>query len=288
MKRHLIGILVASIFTVPAVAHESSAPAPAPTSSSNSTSTSSGGAGGAGGAASGGSATGGTATNTVAGTSGANATGGTSRAAGGSANVTLSVTLPSTASGTSGTGTAAGATTSAVGDPGSSPNNTKATVDYTGSYSIKTTPNVVAPSLTTTLSDTCMGSVSFGVSVTGFGATAASTMVDQACVRRLDAREFRSMGMNDVALALLCQGEANRKAVESTGRSCPGMEKPAATAPSTDIGHSGAGSVIGQNSASSVGATSTSNVVQPQVNDPIIRSRLGMDPLPDLSLAKDH
>ena len=58
-------------------------------------------------------------------------------------------------------------------------------------------------------------------------------MVDQACVRRLDSREFRAMGLNDVALALLCQSDANRKAVEATGHDCPGMVRPAVAAANT-------------------------------------------------------
>jgi len=44
-------------------------------------------------------------------------------------------------------------------------------------YTVKTVPNMVAPSLTTTLSDTCMGSSSFGLSVVGFGATGGTTML---------------------------------------------------------------------------------------------------------------
>jgi hypothetical protein len=229
MKRILIGILVASTFTVPALAQTT------PTTTSTSTATAVGGAGGVGGSAAGGTAAGGTASNTISGTYGASATNGGS-ATGGSGtggNSTVSVSVSTSGTGASAAGTSAGAgtgTSSAAGDPGSSANNTKTTVDYGGSYSVKTVPNIVAPSLTTTLSDTCMGSASFGLSFTGFGATGGTTMVDQACVRRLDSREFRAMGLNDVALALLCQSEANRKAVESTGRSCPGMERAGAKA----------------------------------------------------------
>jgi hypothetical protein len=93
---------------------------------------------------------------------------------------------------------------------------------------VRTTPSIAAPALTTTLSDTCMGSTSLGLSVTGFGVTGGTTQVDEACVRRLDAREFRAMGLTDVALALLCQSEANRKAVEATGHLCPGTTAPLA------------------------------------------------------------
>ncbi len=126
-----------------------------------------------------------------------------------------------------------------------------------------------------------MGSASFGLSFTGFGATGGTTMVDQACVRRLDSREFRAMGLNDVALALLCQSEANRKAVESTGRSCPGMERAAAPgAPAAPVPPSAASTgVIGQNNINNIGD---------QYKDPVIRARLGLDKLPDLSQLKDR
>lgn len=283
MKRILIGILVASTFTMPALAQTT------PTTTSTSTATAVGGAGGVGGSAAGGSAAGGTASNTISGTYGASATNGGSATGGsgtgGNSTVSVSVSLPSSGtSGTSGTGTTAGAGTgasSAAGDPGSSPNNTKATVDYGGTYTVKTVPNIVAPSLTTTLSDTCMGSASFGLSFTGFGATGGTTMVDQACVRRLDSREFRAMGLNDVALALLCQSEANRKAVESTGRSCPGMERAAAPgAPAAPVPPSAASTgVVGQNNINNIGD---------QYKDPVIRARLGLDKLPDLSQLKDR
>ena len=55
-------------------------------------------------------------------------------------------------------------------------------------------PSIAAPALTTTLSETCMGSTSFGASGPGFGITFGSTWRDEACVRRLDARELRSFG----------------------------------------------------------------------------------------------
>ena len=55
-------------------------------------------------------------------------------------------------------------------------------------------PGIVAPSLTTTLSETCMGSTSMGFSGAGFGLTFGSTWRDEACVRRLDSREIRSFG----------------------------------------------------------------------------------------------
>ena len=207
MKSHIAGLLAASIFTMPASADNNhgsghgSGGGATPTSSSSSSAT--GGAGGAGGTATGGAATGGSAT-------------------GGTSTVSVAVTVPTGNSGGGSNGPVAAAELGAVGEAGSSAYNTKATVDYGGSYTVKSVPSVLAPSLTATMSDTCMGSASFGLSVVGFGATGGTTVVDEACVRRLDSREFRAMGLPDVALALLCQSESNRKAVESTGRLCPG------------------------------------------------------------------
>lgn len=243
MKSNLIGLLVASMFALPAWAGSphghggsgsGSGGSAVPTSNSSSSAT--GGAGGAGGAATGGSATGGS-------------------ASGGASNVNVSVNT-----GTGGGASAAAAPLGDVGAPGSSANNTKATVDYGGSYTVKNVPGVLAPSLTTTLSDTCMGSVSLGVSAVGFGLTGGITMVDEACVRRLDSREFRAMGMNDVALALLCQSEANRKAIEATGRSCPSVPK--------------------QDAANPVQTYSVMQSSADQYTDPIVRKRMGLEPLP--------
>ncbi|MBF8177336.1 MAG: histidine kinase [Burkholderiaceae bacterium] len=243
MKSNLIGLLVASMFALPAWAGSphghggsgsGSGGSAVPTSNSSSSAT--GGAGGAGGAATGGSATGGS-------------------ASGGASNVNVSVNT-----GSGGGASPAAAALGDVGAPGSSANNTKATVDYGGSYTVKNVPGVLAPSLTTTLSDTCMGSVSLGVSAVGFGLTGGITMVDEACVRRLDSREFRAMGMNDVALALLCQSEANRKAIEATGRSCPSAPK--------------------QDAANPVQTYSVMQSSADQYTDPIVRKRMGLEPLP--------
>lgn len=267
MKLKILGVLVASIFSLPVYAEgmHGSGSGSAPTSSS--TSTAAGGAGGAGGAASGGSATGGS------------ATGGSSNAAGNTSSVNVSV---------AGGGSAgpAAAELGAVGDPGSSAYNTKGTVDYGGSYTVKSVPSVLAPSLTATLSDTCMGSASFGLSFVGFGATGGSTIVDDACVRRLDSREFRAMGMGDVALALLCQSVANRRAVEATGRSCPGMAKEAEIViPSTAVVYQPASTVAVNQPAISVSQLDMDQRAE-RYTDPIIRKRLGLEPLADTSSSK--
>jgi hypothetical protein len=200
------------------------------------------------------------------------ATGGrsSSSASGGSSNVNISLTMPALTNSTSNSSTNMASTTGASGStgttsgtdatgkastgPGTSAYDTRTTVDYNqSSYSVRTTPAIAAPALTTTLSDTCMGSASFGLSITGFGATGGTTLVDQACVRRLDAREFRAMGLTDVALALLCQSDSNRRAVEATGHLCPGTTKP--------LAKSGEDAVLSDDE---------------KFRDPLIRARLGL------------
>lgn len=194
---------------------------------------------------------------------GGNATSGSTSGVRGSGNssVQVNLTLPSSTSGGS-TVTPQSASSLAAGAPGSSPYNTQVAenVNYSGTQTIKTNPAIQAPGLTTTLSDTCMGSVSVGVSFPGFGATGGTTLVDQACVRRLDAREFRAMGLTDVALALLCQSDANRRAVEATGHLCPGTTAPLARS----------------NVAPAADATVADDL---KYRDPLVRSRMGLPPL---------
>jgi len=83
------------------------------------------------------------------------------------------------------------ATTSATSSQG---NDQEITTTNYGSDLGNQVPAVVAPSLTTTLSETCMGSTSMGIAGAGFGISFGSTWKDDACVRRLDSRELRSFG----------------------------------------------------------------------------------------------
>jgi len=86
---------------------------------------------------------------------------------------------------------------------------------------VRTVPNVYAPALTTTLTETCMGSTSLGGSGVGVGVTIGTTWHDKDCVRRLNAREMsQTLGDRDAARALLCEDEDIRKAYESVGIDC--------------------------------------------------------------------
>ncbi len=83
----------------------------------------------------------------------------------------------------------------------------------TGVKQHKWVPDASAPGLTTTLTETCMGSSSGGLSISGFGVSGGTTWTDEACVRRLDARELGSQGSKAASLERLCEDPKNRAAI---------------------------------------------------------------------------
>lgn len=89
------------------------------------------------------------------------------------------------------------------------------------SQSIKTVPTAIAPPLTTTLTETCMGSSSLGGSVLGFGISAGSTWRDIECMRRLNARELaNTLGDRQAARELMCGNEDVYRIYNALGRPC--------------------------------------------------------------------
>jgi hypothetical protein len=66
----------------------------------------------------------------------------------------------------------------------------------------------VAPALTTTFSETCMGSTSMCAGFAGGSLSLGTTWEDIACIRRLDAREIKAMG--DTQAAVKRQSEETR------------------------------------------------------------------------------
>jgi hypothetical protein len=84
------------------------------------------------------------------------------------------------------------------------PANTIATVNNTGTSTIKNVPSVFAPGLAAAGLETCLGSVSGGGSFVGTGFSFGSTIPDPGCAARLDARTLWSMGLKKAAVARLC------------------------------------------------------------------------------------
>lgn len=70
--------------------------------------------------------------------------------------------------------------------------------------SLRNAPATFAPGLTAAGLETCLGSISGGVSGMGFGVSLGSTVPDSGCSARLDARTLWSMGLKKAAVARLC------------------------------------------------------------------------------------
>jgi hypothetical protein len=151
------------------------------------------------------------------------------------AGVALStVLLSSTAYAQTSTSTAASASQSqsqsgsvAVANPdASNQGNTQTVAPTFNSYTpatqtVRTAPPVAAPALTTTLTETCMGSTSVGVSVIGWGATGGTTWEDHECVRRLNARELaQTLGDREAAREVLCGNGDVFRVYNALGRPC--------------------------------------------------------------------
>lgn len=119
---------------------------------------------------------------------------------------------------------------------------------------IKNTPSVNGPALTTS-NDTCMGSTSGSVNIAGLGIGGGTSWVDTNCKRLKNAREFWNMGMKGAAMALMCNDDENREALELTGYECPQTTR-------------------ARNGNTKVQAAALPS--QEQYTDPIVRARLGL------------
>jgi len=78
----------------------------------------------------------------------------------------------------------------------------------------------MAPALTTTLTETCMGSTSVGGGFSGGSFSFGTTWRDSACVRRLDAREIKTFGDIQAAKEIMCDSDLVRAAFKRVGRPC--------------------------------------------------------------------
>lgn len=94
---------------------------------------------------------------------------------------------------------------------------------------LKNVPNISTPGLTTTLTETCMGSWSVGGAISGFGIGGGKTEVDTRCANRLDARELRTWNEQDVAKEVMCGTPEVRAAYKRVGRPCINDQKQADT-----------------------------------------------------------
>jgi hypothetical protein len=103
---------------------------------------------------------------------------------------------------------------SGAGDPTSS----GGYVEYGGGYTVRNTPEVIAPSIVG--GNPCSVGASGGISMPGFGLALGGTWADRACERRQQAALLFNMGEPKVALELMCQDENVRSAMKIGGKMC--------------------------------------------------------------------
>jgi hypothetical protein len=93
-------------------------------------------------------------------------------------------------------------------------------VDSSGTTTLKNTPSVSGPQLTTS-NDTCMGSASGSVNGPGFGVGFGTTWTDEHCKNLKMSRELWNKGMKAASIAVDCENVVARRALEMTGTLCP-------------------------------------------------------------------
>jgi len=109
-------------------------------------------------------------------------------------------------------------------------------IGYGGSYTVRNTPEVIAPSVVG--GNACAVGASGGVSLPGFGLAMGATWADRACERRQQAALLFNMGEQRIALELMCQDDNIRAAMKVGGKPCVGdaaAAAPVAEATATQV-----------------------------------------------------
>lgn len=103
-------------------------------------------------------------------------------------------------------GSASGGTSNLILNSPTNPASTTSNINQnlTGTSTVRNVPPAYAPGLAAAGLETCLGSISGGGSVVGFGASFGTTIPDPGCAARLDARTLWSFGLKKAALARLC------------------------------------------------------------------------------------
>jgi len=138
------------------------------------------------------------------------------------------LSLPAFAQVTTGT-TSTSQQQSSINNSIAFPSGGNSEVGYNGSYTVKSAPTVYAPGLTASMSETCWGSVSGGVSVIGVGATLGATIKDLDCNHRLNAAVAWRMDRHDVAFQIMCAEDDFRAAADKTSQPCTPAGRPVAS-----------------------------------------------------------
>ncbi|PLZ00712.1 hypothetical protein CY652_19845 [Burkholderia sp. WAC0059] len=144
-------------------------------------------------------------------------------------------------------------------------------INYSGGYDVRTPPTLYAPGLVASVTETCWGSISAGVSVVGVGVTGGATVKDLDCNKRLNAAVAWRMDRKDIAFNIMCQEDDFRDAAALTDHPCG--QKP--SSPPT---------------ASTTGQPLQTAVVDHSMEptDPFVRARENLPPLPSTSTTTVH
>ena len=95
----------------------------------------------------------------------------------------------------------------------------KALVDAANSK-IRNTPSMFGPALVSS-NDTCMGSTSGSVAAPGLGIGFGTSWVDENCKMLKNSQALWNMGYRAASIALMCNDEKIKAALEVTGHVCP-------------------------------------------------------------------
>jgi hypothetical protein len=91
-------------------------------------------------------------------------------------------------------------------------------LEYGGGYTVRNTPEVIAPSIVG--GNPCSVGASGGMSLPGFGLALGATWADKACERRQIAALMFNMGEKTVAFEVMCQDDVTRAAMKTAGKPC--------------------------------------------------------------------
>lgn len=91
-------------------------------------------------------------------------------------------------------------------------------MNYSGSYTVRNTPEVIPPNVVG--GNPCAVGASGGIALPGFGLAAGGTWADKACERRQQAALLFNMGEQKVAIELMCQDDNVRSAMRVGGKPC--------------------------------------------------------------------
>lgn len=86
---------------------------------------------------------------------------------------------------------------------------------------VDTTASALAPALAASAVETCLGSRSAGVGVTGLGLSFGSTYLEEGCESRAVAKLLAQMGAKREAVTALCANPIAYDSLVSNGFACP-------------------------------------------------------------------